>query len=455
MGEPPLSDAEPAPGPTGPAARPVRTSPQKRVIAVYLGTSALYILAASTIWTINTLFLLHAGLTFFQAMLVNTTFTLGQIIFEVPTGVVADTIGRKAALLIGVGTILVSTLLYVGAAKFGWGLPVFIAASVFLGLGFTFQIGTVDAWLYDALKYVGWEGPREKVFAWGGMVSGFAGLGGIAIGGFLANIDLDLPYVARAVLLGVAFLAIALFMKDWGFEPHALNLSRFGEEARRIFGEGLRYGWRNPVVRALFWVSGLQGLFWIFGFYASQPYFLELLGRNLAWVAAAVGAGVFVAGIVGNSLAGRVMAGRNGRRRAALVLAVITGSEGLLVIAIGLVGVLTPASSRGIAVFSLAVSLWLIGGVLNGMGGPIRQSFINDQIPSAQRATVLSVDAFFGDVGGTAGQPALGFIGQIEGIGVAWSLGALAVLASTPFYLAADRRVRAAAAAGQAPSPDA
>jgi MFS family permease len=427
-----------------------RTRQQRRVIGVYLGTSALYILAASTIWSINTLFLLHAGLSFFQTMLVNTTFTVGQIIFEVPTGVVADTIGRKAALLLGVGTILVSTLLYVGAARFGWGLPVFIGASVFLGLGFTFQVGTMDAWLYDALTHVAWEGSREKVFAWGGICTSIAGAVGIAIGGFLGNIDLDLPYVARAALLGVAFVAIAVFMRDWGFEPRALTASRFVEEGRRVFSRGLRFGWRNPVIRTLFWVSGLQGLFWIFAFYGSQPYFLQLLGRNLVWVAAAVGEGVFLAGIVGYSLAGRVMTGPNGRRRAGRVLAVITGTEGLLVVGIGLVGVLAAPSSRGPLIFGVAVTMWLLGSVLNSVGGPVRQVFMNDQISSTERATVLSVDALFGDVGGSAGQPGLGYIGQQAGIAVAWSLGALAVVASAPLYVLADRRA-AAKAASEAP----
>jgi MFS family permease len=425
--------------------RTQRTAPQKRVITVYLGTSALYILAASTIWSINTLFLLHAGLTFFQTMLVNTTFTAGQIIFEVPTGVVADTIGRKAALLLGVGTILVSTLLYVGAARFGWGLPVFIGASIFLGLGFTFQVGTVDAWLYDALTFVEWEGPRERIFAWGGICSSVAGAVGIAIGGFLGNIDLDLPYVARAVLLGFAFLAIALFLKDIGFKPRALKASRFVEEGRKVFSEGLRNGWRNPVVRPMFWISGLQGLFWIFAFYGSQPYFLQLLGRNVVWVAAAVGEGVFLAGILGYSLSGRIMQGKNGRRRPGRVLAVITGAEGLLVVSIGVVGIVALPGHTGLVVWGIAVTIWLLGSVLNSIGMPIRQVFMNSQIPSEQRATVLSVDALFGDVGGTVGQPGLGYLGQAEGIGFAWTLGALAVLLSTPLYLRADRQARAVA----------
>lgn len=420
-----------------------RTAPQRRVIVAYVGVTALYILATSIIWGINTLFLLHAGLDIFEVMLVNTTFTVGQIIFEIPTGVIADTVGRKTAMLLGVGTILVSTLLYVGAARFGWGIPVFMAASVLLGLGFTFQTGTQEAWLVDALAHVEWDGPREQVFAWGGMVSGVAMLVGTLIGGALGTVDLALPYLVRSALLGLCFLGIGVLVKDWGFEPRALQASRIVSEARKVFVDGVRYGWGHPVVRPLLWVSLLQGLFWIFAFYSSQPYFLELLDRNLVWVAAAVTAGASIAGIAGNALVKRIMAGRGGRRRAGIVLGVLTAAEGLLALAIGGIGIILPASARGAAAFGGAVAMWLLLGLLGGIGSPVRASFINEQIPSERRATVLSVDALFGDIGGSAGQPVLGYVSSVTSIGVGWTLGAIALLASSPWYLRADRSSRA------------
>lgn len=419
-----------------------RSAPQQRVINAYLGVTALYILAASIIWGVNTLFLLHAGLDIFEVMLVNTAFTVGQIVFEIPTGVVADTIGRKTAMLLGVGTILVSTLLYVGAAQFGWGIPVFIGASVLLGLGFTFQTGTQEAWLVDALAHVEWSGPREQVFAWGGMVAGTSMLGGTLIGGVLGTIDLSWPYLARSALLGLCFVGIVGLMKDWGFKPRALEPSRIVEEARRVLVDGVRFGWGHPVLRPLLWVSLLQGLFWIFAFYSSQPYFLQLLDRNIVWVASSVTAAASAAGIAGNALVKRVMAGPGGRRRAAVVLAVLTAVEGLLALAIGGIGILVPASARGAAAFSGAVVMWLLMGLLGGIGGPVRASFINEQIPSEQRATVLSVDALFGDVGGSAGQPVLGYLSNVASIGVGWAIGALALLGSVPWYLRANMRAR-------------
>src|SRR5215203_2816096 len=97
----------------------------RRVQRVYLVLLLLSTLAASFIWGINTLFLLDAGLTNAQAFGANAFFTVGQVIFEVPTGVVADTWGRRSSYLLGAGTLFVSTLMYlfmwqVHAPFWGW-----------------------------------------------------------------------------------------------------------------------------------------------------------------------------------------------------------------------------------------------------------------------------------------------------------------------------------------------
>src|SRR3954451_1420336 len=70
-------------------------------------------LAASLIWGINTIFLLDTGLSNLEAFAANAFFTAGMVLFEVPTGVVADTVGRRASYLAGTLTLAGSTLLYV------------------------------------------------------------------------------------------------------------------------------------------------------------------------------------------------------------------------------------------------------------------------------------------------------------------------------------------------------
>src|SRR6186713_2062035 len=140
----------------------------------YLALTLLTTLAASFIWGINTLFLLDAGLSNTEAFAANAFFTLGQVIFEVPTGVVADTRGRRFSFMLGAGTLLVSTLLYLvmwnlHAPLWGWAI-----ASILLGLGFTFFSGATEAWLVDALTFTGVKDSLQSVLARGQMVGGAA-----------------------------------------------------------------------------------------------------------------------------------------------------------------------------------------------------------------------------------------------------------------------------------------
>jgi MFS family permease len=124
----------------------------RHVVRVYLLLLLLHTLAASLIWGINTLFLLDAGLSNAQAFAANAFFTAGLVLFEVPTGVLADTRGRRFSYLVGTVTLTLATVFYLvmwraSAAFWAWAL-----ASLFLGLGFTFFSGAVEAWLVDALR---------------------------------------------------------------------------------------------------------------------------------------------------------------------------------------------------------------------------------------------------------------------------------------------------------------
>src|ERR687896_2703864 len=87
---------------------PTPRSIQRTYLLLMLGNT----LAASFIWGINTIFLLDAGLSNLEAFAANAFFTAGMVLFEVPTGIVADTVGRRVSYLLGSGTLLASTSLY-------------------------------------------------------------------------------------------------------------------------------------------------------------------------------------------------------------------------------------------------------------------------------------------------------------------------------------------------------
>ena len=397
-----------------------------RIIRTYLLITGLFNLAMSLIWGIDTLFKLHAGLDIFQVMLTNAAFTLGNVLFEIPTGVVADTLGRRVSLLLCLGTLFVTTLLYVAIARFGWGFWPFVWVSVFLGLGYTFYTGAVDAWLVDALKATGYTGPLEPVFARGQMTFGAAMLVGTLGGGLLGQLDLAAPYLVRAAVVVPLFGLAWWGMPEPGFTRRALTLARVPAEMRRVFVEGMRYGLHHPVVRPVMLASLVSMSFMIFGFYSWQRYFLDLLGREAVWVSGVIAALTSLTLIAGNALVTpltRVLRTRTG---------LLIGSVVVQTAAIVLCGLLRN--------FYVVVALYLVYGIALGVLMPVKQGYLNAHIPSAQRATIISLDSFFANLGGVAGQTGWGWLARMRSIADAWVAGGAALILGVPLYWVARRR---------------
>jgi MFS family permease len=429
----------------------------RRVVTTYVTTNALFTLSTSLIWSINTLFLLSAGLSLPMVFVVNATYTAAQMICEVPTGVIADTLGRKVSFLLSVGTLMVSTIIYVLSAQMHWGVPGFILGSVIIGLGYTFQTGAVDAWMVDALAETGHGGVRDdelsRVFALSGGVSGAVLVVGPLLGGLLGQVSLYLPYYLRSAALAVTFVAVVVMMREVGFTPRRLTIKTFGAETRAIASAGVEFGWRSRVVRPLLWVSLVQGLFFAYGFYSLSPYLLELIGHDYIWLTGAVFSAFSLASILGNfSIRWGLMKRRDGSARSApkalavmgLVLAAIIGL-------IGVVGMIAPEMMGvGLGPFFVVASLWVCVGFVFGVAGPVGSAYINQYIPSAQRATVLSLSSLFGDAGGVVGQPVFGYGAAAFGIAPTWVVSGVIMLAVAPLYRLSGR---AAAESGPPPEP--
>jgi MFS family permease len=388
---------------------------------VYLTLVTGNTLAASFIWGINTIFLLDAGLSNFEAFAANAFFTVGMVVFEVPTGVTADTVGRRASYLLGTLTLALSTALYVLLWHIHGPFWAWAVASMLLGLGFTFFSGAVEAWLVDALAATGFTGELDAVFARGQIAGGVAMLTGSVLGGYLAQVtNLGVPFLVRAGVLVVMFGYATAFMRDLGFTP-SRGTGMVGE-MRRIVGASMQYGWRVPSVKWLMLSSPFLAGVSIYAFYALQPYLLTLYGDPKAYgIAGLVAAIVAGAQIVGGLAAPWVR--RLFPRRTTALLSATAASAAVLV---G-VGVLH--------YFWAAIALIVLWGLAYAASTPIRQAYMNGMIPSSQRATILSFDSMLGSAGGVVVQPALGRAADVWSYGTSYVIsGALSALA-LPFLL--------------------
>src|SRR6185503_6648414 len=271
----------------------------RKVQRTYLTLQLFNTLAASLIWGINTLFLLDAGLSNLEAFAANAFFTAGFVLFEIPTGVVADLRGRRTSYLLGLLTLAISTLFYlfmwyVHARFWAWAL-----SSLFLGLGFTFISGAFEAWLADALDHAGFKEKLESVLAKGEIVEVSAMLVGSVAGGVIAQAtNIGVPYVIRAVFLVMNLIFAFLLMRDEGFTPR--KGTRAIREIKSILHASIEFGLQKRPVRWIMFAAPFTGGVTIYAFYAMQPYLLQLYGNSTAYgiagLAAAIVAGAQILG---------------------------------------------------------------------------------------------------------------------------------------------------------------
>lgn len=404
----------------------------------YLTLTLLSTLAASFIWGVNTLFLLDAGLSNAEAFTANAFFTLGMVVFEIPTGVVADTRGRRSSYLLGAATLLVSTLLYLAmwaieAPFWAWGL-----SSVVIGLGFTFFSGAVEAWLVDALDATAYDGDLETILARGQAVSGVAMLVGSVAGGAIAQVtNLGVPYAVRAGVLLVTLIVAWRAMHDLGFQPDAHGSPM--HRVRHVVQASIESGWRNEPVRWFMLEAPFSAGVGVFAFYAMQPYLLELYGDpdayGIAGLAAAIVAGAQIVGGLIVPWARRLFR----RRTDAVAIGALTSAA--VLVGIGLTDS-----------FGVAVTLLVVWAMVFTVTRPMRAAFINGEIPSAQRATVLSADALMGSAGGVVTQPVLGRVADVQSYSLTYVISGAIQLGAVPWVLLARRTRAPSDPIGPAPS---
>ena len=351
-----------------------------------------------------------------------------MVLFEIPTGVVADSKGRRTSFLWGTVTLAVATALYVLLWQLESPFVWWALVSLMLGLGFTFFSGATEAWLVDALAATKFDGMLEAVFSRGQVVSGVFMLLGSVAGGYLAQLtNLGVPYVVRAAILVVMFVVALMLMHDLGFTPeHGKSI---GAEVKGIVDSSVQFGLKVPAIRATMLSGFFLGGIGVYVFYALQPFLLELWGNPEAYgVAGLVAAIVAGAQIVGGLITPLI---RRWFRRRTSVMILMTALSAALLAAVGL------ATS-----FWVVLVLIVLSSLADAAAEPVRRAYLNGMIPSQQRATILSFDSLISSAGGIVAQPALGRVADVYSYRISYLWSAIGSALALPFLL----RARAAKA---------
>jgi DHA3 family tetracycline resistance protein-like MFS transporter len=388
---------------------------------VYLTTEFGWSFFSLMVFTASGLFMIQvARLDALQLVLVGTALEIAAFTFEVPTGVVADTVSRRLSIIVG------TALMGVGFVVWG-AAPLFLTilvAQLLWGIGSTFISGAWEAWIADESG----EPDLGRV-----MLVGTQAESAGALAGLLASIVLGaaLGLAVPMIIGGVGYLVMATGLVAFMPEAHFTPVPRDNGAALAMwstFREGLATVRLRPVLFTIFAITFIGGAaseafdrLW-------QLHLVDDVGlptapalEPIVWIGL-ISAAAYGLAIVAARIAQRWVATET-HLQAARTLLIVDAILMLAIIGFGLVGGLAAAAT-----------LYLVARTARRLRNPIYSAWINQSLTSAIRATVLSMDAQLDALGQIIGGPIIGAFAVAAGTGQGMVVVGLVVGSSLLLY---------------------
>jgi DHA3 family tetracycline resistance protein-like MFS transporter len=357
-----------------------------------------------------------------QLVLTGTVMEVAIFLFEVPTGALADTYGRRLSLIVAC-LVQGTAVVIVGLVPNFW---VIAAAWALWGFGYTFQSGAWQAWLADEIGVERLGGVLMRATRLG-YASGIVGL---LVGVAIATWSLRVAVVFGGVVTILAGLACIVVMPEtgWTRKPVEERASPARELALTA-GAGARFVRAQPLVLLLIGATLFAGAsseafdrLW-------EAHFIRDVGLPaVGGLEPIVWFGIFgvLVSVVG-FVASTVLVERFEHASSpALARALLWMTAALSAAALAF------ALARSLAV---ALCALLVAQAMRSLLSPITMTWLNRQITDSRvRATVISIVGQSDAVGEAAGGPALGGIGNVFGIRAALATGALVLTPAIALY---------------------
>jgi len=397
----------------------------KHTTKVYTLLVFLYWFANSMPLALIVLLLQSRGLNLMETSVLFGINALTVVLLEVPTGSLADVVGRKRV------TIWAGILMIVGFSIFlcAFSFPLLVFGGILYGASRALASGALDAWFVDTVKALDPKVELHQLFAKSGLMT----LAGLALGTLLGGVislgysylpltgaafitELSLPLVASLIVQVIRLVLVIILVKE--DHPTAeKSLRNVAATVPSFIGDAIKLSRDSKVLRWLFLASFGSGFVITNLENLWQPHFAGLLGadQGSTLIFGIIMAGNFVLGALGNMLSS-VLGKRFG------------GRLGLMA---GIIEVL-----RGLVLFMLVMQdnvyfavmfFWL---VYLGMGvnGPAVGTILHGEIPAEVRSTMLSIQSMVTYIGVFAGSFLLGSLAERFSIGTAWMVGSVVLI---------------------------
>jgi len=365
-----------------------------------------------------------AGLSGLQLVLVGTTVEVTILLFEVPTGVVADAYSRRLSIIIGF------FLMGVGFLVEGF-FPIFgmiLLTQILWGIGYTFTSGATQAWLSDEIG----EENANRAFLRGNKFDLTGALIGMLLAIPLGNIAVNVPILAGGVLVVGIALALAVVMPENGFKPIRPEDRSSFQHMADILNKGIAAVRSRPTLLSILGIGFIYGLYsegwdrlWVK--YLVDNFTLpSLFGMNeVAFFGFLRAGGMLLSILVTRQVEKRLDASHAPSIARAMVWITVLLSAAIF----------TFAFSPALAVSILAVT---VVSITRNVMGPLYDAWINQRLDSDTRATVISMSGQVDAIGQITSGPVAALI-SLASIRAAITVASLLLTPALPLIARANR----------------
>ncbi len=406
----------------------------RQIMRRYFAVWWIYSFGGGFLFGVYPLFLRARGLNQLQMNSVLATYFMVTFLTDVPTGAFADALGRRRAFVLGCALRTIAFIVYFYAYRY----PVFLLGETIDGIGTTFCNGAIDAWGVDALDQAGFKGLKDRLFSRISQLSNVGFMVSAVIGAYIADRNIAWPWICGAAGYSIAGLIGALLMSDGGRKHAEIDVGAMAAELRRRIAQGVRDGFRRRSVLLLSFANGVFYAAWA-PYWLEWPQFFNDAYAQGIWIVGWLYSLFTIARMGGAEAVIRVGGNAAARPQRLAILAVVSAA---LMFSAGVIG------RRPSIVLPLLTALNFCWGSLM----PMAQSWFNEQLDAAERATLLSFNTTFATLGGSMGLLAGGLIADRVSIQATWQFGGLLSLAVVPCYLALRTPSLAAATVGETPA---
>ena len=365
------------------------------------------------------------GLSPLQLVLVGTLLEVVVLVFEVPTGIVADVYSRRLSIIIGWFLVGVGFIVEGLVPTFG----AILLAQVIWGIGITFTSGATEAWITDEVG----EQRAGQAFIRALQVGHLCALLGIAAGTWLGSKQINWPMlVGGSGFIGLATVLVFV-MPETGFKPKPRENRNSFQAMAHTFQEGMKVVRGRPTLITILSIGVIYGA-WSEGFDRlwtkhlldnfSFPTFVNW--QPVVWFGI-LRAITTVLGLGASELMRRRV-DTNSHQAVARALQLATGVMCVGAVLFSVVGN-----------FWLALIAYCLIVPMRSVNEPLQLSWINQNLDPQVRATVISMRAQSDAIGQIAGGPA---VGALANASLRAALGVSAMLLAPALWFVKRARTR-------------